>query len=102
MIYRRQARLVFVHSLIVLLLCGCGQAPELGTVATLDQAPGNITVTPDKRIIFSLHQFFSPDWRVAANRMEASDATAISLTRILPGILLLTDQLLPPSSVLAR
>ena len=65
MFYRKQARPVFVHSLIVLLLWGCGQAPELGTVATLDQAPGNITVTPDKRIIFSLHQFFSPDWRVA-------------------------------------
>jgi len=61
----RQACIVFVGSLIVLLLSGCGQAPELNVVATLDQAPGNITITPDKRIIISLHQFFSPDWRVA-------------------------------------
>jgi len=42
-----------------------GKAPELTVVASLDEVPGNITVTPDKRIIFSLHQFFSPDWRVA-------------------------------------
>lgn len=65
MIHQKQARIIFVHSLIVLLLCGCGRSPQLNVVATLDQAPGNITVTPDKRIIFSLHQFFSPDWRVA-------------------------------------
>ena len=42
-----------------------GKAPELTVVASLDEVPGNITVKPDKRIIFSLHQFFSPDWRVA-------------------------------------
>jgi sugar lactone lactonase YvrE len=48
-----------------MLLPGCGRAPELNVVATLDGSPGNITVTPDKRIIFSLHQFFAPDWRVA-------------------------------------
>ena len=65
MFHLRQACIVFVGSLIVLLLSGCGQAPELNVVATLDQAPGNITITPDKRIIISLHQFFSPDWRVA-------------------------------------
>ena len=65
MFYRRQACIVFLHSLFVLLLSACGKAPELTVVASLDEVPGNITVTPDKRIIFSLHQFFSPDWRVA-------------------------------------
>ena len=65
MIYRRQAPIVFVYSLIVLVLCGCDRSPALNVVAALDQAPGNITVTPDKRIFISLHQFFSPDWRVA-------------------------------------
>ena len=48
-----------------MLLSACGRAPELTVVASLDEVPGNITVTPDKRIVFSLHQFFSPDWRVA-------------------------------------
>jgi len=65
MFYRRQARFVFLHCLVVVLLSACGRAPELTVVATPDEAPGNITVTPDKRIIFSLHQFFTPDWRVA-------------------------------------
>jgi len=65
MFYRRQTGIVFLHCLIVLLLSACGRAPELTVVATLDESPGNITVTPDKRIIFSLHQFFEPDWRVA-------------------------------------
>jgi sugar lactone lactonase YvrE len=51
--------------LLVLALAGCNRAPELVEVAAMDQAPGNITVTPDKRIIFSLHQFFEPEWRVA-------------------------------------
>ena len=62
---RKQAQYLFVHSLIILLLCGCDRPPALNVVAELDQSPGNITVTPDQRIIFSLHQFFEPDWRVA-------------------------------------
>lgn len=33
-------------------------------VATLQQAPGNITVTPDGRIIVSQHQFYDPGYRV--------------------------------------
>ncbi|MBZ0255768.1 hypothetical protein K8I31_06875 [bacterium] len=32
-------------------------------VAQLDQAPGNITVTPDGRILFSMMQFFETDLR---------------------------------------
>lgn len=33
--------------------------------AKLDRAPGNITVTPDGRVLVSLHQFYEPRWRVA-------------------------------------
>jgi sugar lactone lactonase YvrE len=62
---RRQICIVFLHCLMVLSFYGCDRTPELNVVATLDTPPGNITVTPDKRIIFSLHQFFEPDWRVA-------------------------------------
>jgi len=38
---------------------------ELEVVARLDQAPGNITVTEDERILISLHQHYSPTLRVA-------------------------------------
>jgi len=34
-------------------------------VAEIDQGPGNITVTPDGRILVSLHQFFGTEMRVA-------------------------------------
>ncbi len=37
---------------------------ELEIVATLQQGPGNITVTPEGRIILSLHQFYEPKYRV--------------------------------------
>ena len=40
-------------------------APALEEVALLEQGPGNITVTPDGRILVSLHQFFSPRYPVA-------------------------------------
>lgn len=33
-------------------------------VTTLQQAPGNVTVTPDGRIIVSQHQFYDPTYRV--------------------------------------
>ncbi|HXS19379.1 MAG TPA: L-dopachrome tautomerase-related protein [Polyangiaceae bacterium] len=35
------------------------------TVAALDQAPGNLTLTPDGVLLVSLHQFFSPPYPVA-------------------------------------
>ena len=38
---------------------------DLQTVAELDKAPGNITVTPDGDVIISLHQHFEPEVRVA-------------------------------------
>jgi sugar lactone lactonase YvrE len=38
---------------------------EVEVVAELDQAPGNITVTPAGRIVMSLHQFYEPKLRVA-------------------------------------
>jgi hypothetical protein len=34
-------------------------------VAEVDKGPGNITVTPDGRILISLHQFFGTEMRVA-------------------------------------
>jgi sugar lactone lactonase YvrE len=39
--------------------------PVLEVVAELQQAPGNVTVTPGGRIILSLHQHYSPEMRVA-------------------------------------
>jgi hypothetical protein len=51
--------------LAVLSLSGCTRTPELEVIGALDQAPGNITVTPERRIILSMHPFFNPDWRVA-------------------------------------
>jgi sugar lactone lactonase YvrE len=63
-IARNQTIRAFLATLVVL-LCGCNRAVQLHTVAELDQAPGNITVTPDRRIILSMHQFFVPDWPVA-------------------------------------
>jgi sugar lactone lactonase YvrE len=38
--------------------------PDLEVVAALEQAPGNITVTPSGRIVMSLHQFYDPALRV--------------------------------------
>ncbi|QPH55063.1 L-dopachrome tautomerase-related protein [Pontivivens ytuae] len=39
-------------------------AQTFEVVAELDQGPGNVTVTPDGRIILSLHQFYAPEMRV--------------------------------------
>lgn len=39
-------------------------AADIEVVAELDQAPGNVTVTPDGRIIASQHQYYEPDLRV--------------------------------------
>jgi len=38
---------------------------SLEVVAELPFAPGNITLTPDGRLILSLHQFYNPEMRVA-------------------------------------
>ncbi len=52
---------------VLLTLASVTQAeqPKLQTIAALDVAPGNITVTPSGRIILSLHQHYSPRLRVA-------------------------------------
>ena len=39
-------------------------AESLQIVATLDRAPGNVTVTPDGRLLLSQHQFLEPEHRV--------------------------------------
>lgn len=38
---------------------------SLTVVASLPVSPGNITLTPDDRIFFSLHQFYNPEFPVA-------------------------------------
>ncbi len=56
-------------SVVCLCVCLAGMtslcsATELEVVAQLFVGPGNITVTPQNRIIISLHPFYSPDTRV--------------------------------------
>ncbi len=55
----------FVRALVLGLVCvGGAAASEIEVVARLTEAPGNVTVTPDGRIIMSLHEFYSPTRRV--------------------------------------
>ncbi len=69
---------LFTLCAVAFALCGCRATPTqpasaptptppegIEIVAELDIAPGNITVTPDGRIIVSLHQHFEPEPRVA-------------------------------------
>ena len=44
---------------------GADEKVKLEVVAELQDAPGNITLTPDGRMIISLHQFYGPKLRVA-------------------------------------
>lgn len=44
-------------------------------VAELDQAPGNLTVTPEGRIFVSVHQHFSPELRMA--ELDPADSTRL-------------------------
>lgn len=46
------------------------QSPGVEIVAQLDQSPGNITVTPDGRLVMSMAQHFSPEMRVAEYTKE--------------------------------
>ncbi len=59
-------KIVIISCLALLLALIASQsfAVDLEVVARLDVGPGNITVTPDKRIILSLHPFYSPKDRV--------------------------------------
>jgi len=53
--------------LAALALGGGGQAAtaaELEVVARLEQAPGNVAVTPEGSVLFSQHQFFEPRYAV--------------------------------------
>jgi hypothetical protein len=45
---------------------------SLETVARMDVAPGNLTVTPDGRIVASLHQHYAPDLRVVEVHEDGS------------------------------
>ena len=44
----------------------------LQIVATLEQGPGNIAVTPNGRIIISNHQFYEPEYRVVELHADGS------------------------------
>lgn len=56
--------------LIVFISAGLSCATDLEVVAELNVGPGNITVTPDKRIIISLHPFYSFHDRVVELRKD--------------------------------
>ncbi len=47
--------------------------PEFEVVATLQEGPGNIAVTPQGRIILSKHQFYDPEFRVV--ELQANGST---------------------------
>jgi sugar lactone lactonase YvrE len=63
---------MFIRRVSTLSICLCLAlltpavlAVELEVVARLNVGPGNITVTPQNRIVISLHPFHAPDLRVA-------------------------------------
>ncbi len=58
-------RVISTWVLLFSLSAGVSAETTLQVVAAIDQGPGNITVTPDGRVILSLHQFFTPQMRVA-------------------------------------
>ncbi len=67
--------------LLSLLLCAaCATQPEpageLELVAELDQAPGNIAVTPDGRLILSQHPIFRPDIKVVELLPDGRDPSS--------------------------
>lgn len=47
---------------LLLVVSAAAAPPFLEDAANLSEGPGNITVTPEGRIVMSLHQFFSPRW----------------------------------------
>lgn len=56
---------IFRLMIICFMLLGAGcSVNKLEVVAELSQAPGNIAVTPDKRLIVSQHALYMPHYRV--------------------------------------
>ena len=69
----------WLHLTLVILSAFCLVPPtaqaddvKLEVVATLQDAPGNITLTPDGRMIISLHQFYGPKLRVVEVAKDGS------------------------------
>jgi sugar lactone lactonase YvrE len=62
---KRYCRFGGLFLLLTILAAQGAGATNLEVVAEVDVAPGNITVTPDGRVILSLHPLFSPSLRVA-------------------------------------
>lgn len=46
--------------------------PQLEIIAEISQGPGNITLTPEGKIIISMHQFYSPSMSVAIIQADSS------------------------------
>jgi len=69
-----------IHALFVLVLVALTEsslaeeleAPRFEIIARLDEAPGNITVTVDGRIILSLHQFYAPKYAVVELKRDGT------------------------------
>lgn len=63
---------------LVLLLWACqtlaGSPSNVDILASLESAPGNVTVTADGRILMSLHQFYSPSYTVVEYKNQTLQA----------------------------
>lgn len=85
--WEREHRETPVHGGVIQgILADVPAGPELEVVAELDQAPGNVTVTPAGRIVMSLHQFYDPTLRVVTldeNNQPAPFAAAAKVDAVL-------------------
>lgn len=65
-------RFLFLALFVVVVTIGTASAAvgqsSLEVFAELEQAPGNLTVTPEGGIVMSLHQFYNPPYPVAEYR----------------------------------
>ncbi|MGR9108449.1 MAG: L-dopachrome tautomerase-related protein [Gammaproteobacteria bacterium] len=64
--------IVFVFGLILVDSSLAFSEPPYRILARLNEAPGNITVTVDGRVILSLHQFYEPPFSVAELQKNGS------------------------------
>lgn len=55
---------LFAAALAVVAAGAAAEAQTVEVFAEMAEGPGNIAVTPDGRVIVSLHQFYAPEYRV--------------------------------------
>lgn len=60
----RRSTLLWIVTLGATAVARAAEPPKLDVYAELKQAPGNVTLTPDGRVIASLHQFYATPMRV--------------------------------------